>query len=69
MHNDRNIFATEHLRGNVDSQARFAYCLALEGWNSTAIGERLRKLDVKVNDADIPDLFALGQKLMPVKRK
>lgn len=64
----RNIFAAAHLRGNTDSQARQAYMLHQEGCSPAQIAAYFKKLGVTPS-ASVADLIALGERLMPARRK
>lgn len=69
MHLARDNFVADHLRGSVDSQARFAYMLLCEGRPLDAVWRRLHALGVDVPYEEMPDLVALGETLMLARRR
>ena len=59
-----DFFLDAHLKKNPDSQAHLAYFFFRDGLKLPAIARRL-----KVPAAEVPDLVALGQRLVPARRR
>jgi hypothetical protein len=60
-----DFFLRAHLRENPDSRARMAYFLYAEHvWSKGAIARKLR-----INPREIDDMIALGEKLVPDRRR
>ena len=59
-----DFFLDAHLEENPDSRARLAYFLFRDGLKLPAIARRL-----KVPAAEVPDLVALGRRLVPARRR